>query len=208
MESTKPKPSSPASSQLPPPQFAYPERLCVYHAGTGRITFLACLKISTLFIFVFFGFVVTPAYFEKEGLSPTVLRTTLSAVIPLLFVAYTTSPFVSFVHMRIPPFARQSEDMLRRFVRKLPPDTELDVTSMSFIAKPRASRVKLSDLRPVSRRLGIVNLARDTAAENATRKWYMFRAVADFSAQPSSNTVRRAPWVWESIVDTIKKQQV
>jgi hypothetical protein len=53
---------------------AYGPKLCVYHAGTGRITFLACLKLSTLFIFTFFGFVVTPAYFEKEGLSPTVTR--------------------------------------------------------------------------------------------------------------------------------------
>ncbi|XXH05466.1 hypothetical protein Hte_011893 [Hypoxylon texense] len=202
---------------------AYPERLCVYHAGTGRITFLACLKISTLFIFVFFGFVVTPAYFDKEGLSPTVFRsqstvmptlltnpsTTLSAIVPLLFVAYTTSPFVSFVHLRLPPFARQSEDLLRRFAaRKLPPGAELDVTTMSLIAKPRASRVRVADLRRVSRRLGIVNLARDAAAENAARRWYMFRAVADFSAQPSANTVKRAPWVWESIVNRIEKGEV
>ncbi|KAI6083543.1 hypothetical protein F4821DRAFT_262793 [Hypoxylon rubiginosum] len=204
----KPKPSTEAVSQLPPPKFAFPERICVYHAGTGRITFLACLKISTLFIFVFFGFVVTPAYYEKEGLSPTVLRTTLSAIVPLVFVAYTTSPFVSFIHMRIPPFARQSEDMLRRFVRTLPPTTELDVTSMSFIAKPRASKVKLEDLYRVNRRLGIVNLARDTKAENAARRWYMFRAVGNFSAQPSSNTVTRASWVWESIMNTIKTRQV
>ncbi|KAI1762311.1 hypothetical protein GGR53DRAFT_422561 [Hypoxylon sp. FL1150] len=204
----KPKPNTEAVSQLPPPRFVFPERLCVYHAGTGRITFLACLKISTLFIFVFFGFVVTPAYFDKEGLSPTVVRTTLSAVVPLVFVAYTTSPFVSFIHMRIPPFARQSEDMLRRFVRTLPPATELDVTTMSFIAKPRVSKVKVSDLYRVNRRFGIVNLARDTAVENAARKWYMFRAVRDFSAQPSSNTVKRAPWAWESILSAIETQRL
>ncbi len=51
---------------------AFPERLCVYHAGTVRTTFLASLKLSTIFIFVFFGFVVTPAYFKKEGLSVTI----------------------------------------------------------------------------------------------------------------------------------------
>ncbi|OTA63995.1 hypothetical protein K449DRAFT_20802 [Hypoxylon sp. EC38] len=206
-ETTSPKSSTQATPKpRPPPQkFAYPEKLCIYHAGTGRITFLACLKISTLFIFVFFAFVVTPAYYDREGLSPTVLRTTLSAIAPLVFVGYTTSPFVSFIHMRLPPFARQSEDMLRRFIRTLPPHTELDITTMSFIAKPRTSHVKLSDLRPVSRRFGIVNLTRDTAAENATRKWYMFRAVGDFSAQ--SNTVKRAPWVWESIVNALEKQR-
>ncbi|KAF3057113.1 hypothetical protein GL218_06224 [Daldinia childiae] len=197
------KANATASPKPPTPRFAFPENLCVYHAGTGRITFLACLKISTLFIFAFFSFVVTPAYFDREGLSPTVLRTTLSAIIPLVFVAYTTSPFVSFIHMRLPPVARQSEDMLRRFARAIPANTELDITTMSFIAKPRVSRVKLSDLRPVSRRFGIVNLARDTAAENAARKWYRFRAVGDFNAQ--GNTATRAPWVWESILNAMQK---
>lgn len=38
------------------------------------MTFLACLKVSTLFIFTFFAFVVTPLYLEREGLSTTVLR--------------------------------------------------------------------------------------------------------------------------------------
>ncbi|KAL7620227.1 hypothetical protein AAE478_009220 [Parahypoxylon ruwenzoriense] len=196
--STPPKPSA--------PKFAYPEMLCVYHAGTGRTTFLACLKVSTLFIFTFFGFVITPACFEKEGLSPTVIRTSLSAIVPMVFVAYVTSPFVTFIHMRLPPFARQSEDMLRRFVRTIPPQTELDITTMSFIAKPRVSRVALSELQPVNRRLGIINYARDTAAENSKRKWYMFRAVGNFNVQ--HNTVSRAPWVWESIVNSIKRRQV
>ena len=126
---------------------------------------------------------------------------------PLVFVAYTTSPFVAFIHVRIPPFARQSEEMLRRFVKTIPPQTELEITTLSFIAKPRATTVMLSDLYPVNGRMGIVNLARDTAAENARRKWYMFRAVGNFAAYPGSNTARRTPWVWESIVNTIKKQR-
>ncbi|KAI1098582.1 hypothetical protein F4804DRAFT_120471 [Jackrogersella minutella] len=203
-ESTAPKPSTQANTTPPPQKFAFPERFCVYHAGTVKITFLACLKISTLFIFVFFGFVVTPAYYDREGLSPTVLRTTLSALIPLLFVSWTTSPFVSFIHLRLPPFARQSPDMLRRWAARLPPHTELDITTMSAIAKPRVSRVRVADLREVRRRMGIVNLARDAAAENAARKWYRFRAVADFAAQ--GNTAARAPWVWEGILDAVRKR--
>ncbi|KAI0548434.1 hypothetical protein F4679DRAFT_585605 [Xylaria curta] len=193
-----PKPST--------PNYTYPSNLCVYHAGTGRITFLASLKLSTLFIFAFFGFVVTPAYYSSEGLSPTVVRTALCAVVPLVFVAYTTSPFVTFIHMRLPMFARQSEDMLRRYVRTLPPQTELNITTMSVIAKPRVSTVKLSDLAPVSRRFGIVNLARDTASENATRKWYMFPAVGNFNAQRASGT-SKAPWVWDAIWNNINTKR-
>ncbi|RYP43941.1 hypothetical protein DL768_009538 [Monosporascus sp. mg162] len=184
---------------------AYPERLCIYHAGTGRTTFLACLKLSTLFIFAFFGFVVTPAYFDKEGFSVSVARTTASALVPLIFVAYTTSPFVSFIHIRLPPFARQSEEMLRRFVQNLPPKTELDITTMSFIAKPRLSKVAVSDLRAANKRLGIVNYTRDTAAENAARKWYMFPAVGNFSIQ--GNKMPRLPWVWEHVANTLARQR-
>ncbi|KAI3324834.1 hypothetical protein HD806DRAFT_493756 [Xylariaceae sp. AK1471] len=195
-----------AASKSIPPNHVYGPKLCVYHAGTGKTTFLACLKLSTLFIFAFFGFVVTPAYFEKEGISPTVARTVLSAIIPLVFVAYTTSPFVTFIHMRLPPFARQSEEMLRRYIRTLPPQTELEMTTMSFIAKPRLSMVKLSDLARVNRRFGIVNLARDTATENATRKWYMFPAVGNFNVQKTSGTAK-VPWVWDSIWNNITTRQ-
>ncbi|KAI0474633.1 hypothetical protein F4859DRAFT_481411 [Xylaria cf. heliscus] len=198
-QTTSTKASGPESvEKLPAPSYIYGSRLCVYHAGTARITFLACLKLSTLFIFAFFGFVVAPAYYDKDGLSPTVTRTALCAVVPLVFVAYTTSPFVTFIHMRLPPFARQSEEMLRRYARTLSPQTELEITTMSVIAKPRVSRVKLADLAPVNRRLGIVNLARDTAADNATRRWYMFSAVGNFNVQRASGT-SKAPWVWDAI---------
>ncbi|KAJ8126497.1 hypothetical protein O1611_g7140 [Lasiodiplodia mahajangana] len=186
---------------------AYGPKLCVYHAGTGKITFLACLKLTTLFVFAFFGFVVTPAYYRKEGLSPIVVRTSLCAVVPLVFVAYTTSPFVMFIHMRLPPFARQSEDILRRYVRTLSPQTELEITTMSFISKPRVSMVKLSELSPVNKRLGIVNMTRDTAVENAARKWYRFRAIGNFNVQRESGTIR-APWAWETIWNHVNARRL
>ncbi|KAI1752169.1 hypothetical protein F4782DRAFT_502213 [Xylaria castorea] len=199
--------STQATSKPPTPNYAYASKLCVYHAGTGRITFLASFKLLTLFIFAFYGFVVTPVYYKQEGLSPTLVRSALCAVVPLVFVAYTTSPFVTFIHMRLPPFARQSEDMLRRYVRTLSPQTELNITTMSIIAKPRVSTVKLSDLAPVSRRFGIVNLARDTVAENAGRKWYMFPAVGNFNAQRASGT-SKAPWVWDAIWNNVNTKRL
>ncbi|KAI1187659.1 hypothetical protein F5B17DRAFT_398748 [Nemania serpens] len=198
---TTPTPGAGATAKHTAPQpnnAVYGPNLCIYHAGTGKVTFLACLKLSTLFLFVFFGFVVTPAYYQKEGLSLTVAGTALCAVAPLVFVAYITAPFVTFIHMRLPPFARQSEGMLRRYVRTPPPQMELVITTMSLIAKPRSSTVKLRDLRPASKRFGIVNMTRDTTAENAARKWYMYRAVGNFNVQRASGT-SRAPWVWDEI---------
>ncbi|KAI5921119.1 hypothetical protein F4810DRAFT_385809 [Camillea tinctor] len=189
------------------PKRAYPERLCVYHAGTTRIMMVACLKVSTLFMFVFFVFVVTPLYIDKEGLdlSPNIVRSALSGIIPLAFVAYTTAPFVTFIHLRLPPYARQSKELLARFVKHLPPDTELEITTMNFLAKPRISKVKISDLKPSKSRFGLVSLTRDTKAENAKRKWYQPRAVGQFSVQ--SNTMPRVPWVWGETSKMINKRK-
>jgi hypothetical protein len=44
----------------------FPERLLVYHAGTGRSVFLGCLKVTTIFIFTFFTLVVVPTHFFAE----------------------------------------------------------------------------------------------------------------------------------------------
>lgn len=44
----------------------YPERLVIYHAGTGKTTFLACLKLTTIFTFAFFGLVATPGYLAAD----------------------------------------------------------------------------------------------------------------------------------------------
>ena len=41
-----------------------PERLIIYHAGTGRTTFMAMLKITTLFMGAFFCFIVAPSYIK------------------------------------------------------------------------------------------------------------------------------------------------
>ncbi|KAK8008533.1 hypothetical protein PG991_011084 [Apiospora marii] len=204
---TATKPAANNLKAAPERKYMYPERLCIYHAGTGRVTFLACLKLSTIFVFAFFGFVVTPTYIEKTGWGDTTLRTVAAAIGPLVIVGYLTSPFVSFMHLRLPPFARVSEEALRSFVRRLPTQaqaTELDITTMSAIAKPRVSKVRLSELRPASQRLGIVNYVRDTAAENATRKWYNFRAVGKFNVQ--HNKSPRVRGVWEEIAGMIAKQ--
>ncbi|KAI0505791.1 hypothetical protein F5B22DRAFT_491597 [Xylaria bambusicola] len=171
---------------------------CIYHAGALKITFLGWLKLTSLFLCAFFGFVVTPACYNKEGLSPTVARIAFCAVAPVVVVAYITSPFVTFIRVRLPPFARQSTEAARRYLQNSTSNPVLEITTMSFIAKPRTSVVRISDLVPVNKRFGLVNIARDTAADNAARKWYMFRAVGNFHV-PSQNNSER--WLWRSTWD-------
>ena len=131
---------------------------------------------------------------------------------PLFFVAYTTAPFVTFVHVRLPPWARQSKEMLQRFVEGLDnptkaPSMELELTTMSFLSKPRVSRVAVSELRPTSARFGIVNYTRDVAAQNAARPWYHFPAVANFSIQTNRTTRGNNPWLWNVVAEFIAKQR-
>ena len=38
------------------------EKLLIYHGGTGRTTFLAMIKVTTLFVSAFFCFAVVPSY--------------------------------------------------------------------------------------------------------------------------------------------------
>ncbi|KAM5355189.1 hypothetical protein ACJ41O_001835 [Fusarium nematophilum] len=196
-------------------EYELPERLIIYHAGTGRTTFLAMVKITTLFLGAFFCFIVAPSYIKAEKPEWETASVVLCGIIPIFFVAYTTSPFVTHIHVHLPPYARTSRAILERFVRTLPPSTPLTLTTMSAISKPRYSSLQAGDLEPARRRLGLVNYVRDTAEENTKRRWYMFRAVGRFYVQDKRPRVRVRyekkkdkvdGWIWDAIKERIDKR--
>ncbi|KAF4991621.1 hypothetical protein FGRMN_7740 [Fusarium graminum] len=215
-------------------EFELPEKLIIYHGGTGRITFMAMLKITTLFLGAFFCFIVTPSYvkadkpewvtasgkFTQHPMDKTPQLTTpvvLCGIVPIIFVAYITSPFVTHIHVHLPPYARTSRPILERFVKTLPPSTPLTLTTMSAISKPRYSSIQAGDLSPVRRRFGLINYVRDTKEENAKRKWYNFRAVGKFYIQDKRPTTRVRyqkktdkvdGWIWDSIKERIDKRAI
>ncbi|KAL7802142.1 hypothetical protein V8C44DRAFT_345847 [Trichoderma aethiopicum] len=199
------------------------ERLLIYHAGTGRITFLAMVKVTTLFLGAFFTFIVVPGYVKAEKSEWEILGVALCGLIPLIFVAYTTSPFTTQIYIHLPPAARTSRPALERFIHgALPPSTELTLTTMSAIAKPRYSTMQLGHLRPAKRRFGIVNYVRDAEgaiAENETRKWYNLRALTKFGVQEVRTDLKKKKkakgtkirdlteaWIWDAVKDKIAKR--
>ncbi|KAL7949682.1 hypothetical protein V8C42DRAFT_311635 [Trichoderma barbatum] len=197
------------------------ERLLIYHAGTGRITFLAMVKVTTLFLGAFFTFVVVPGYVKAEKPEWETVGVALCGLIPLFFVAYTTSPFVSHIYIHLPPAARTSRPVLERFIHALPPSTELTLTTMSAIAKPRFSTMQTGHLSPANRRFGIVNYVRDAEgaiAENDTRKWYNLRAMTKFGVQEVRVDKKKVKgkkgkdltesWIWDAVKDKIEKRAV
>ncbi|KAH7179349.1 uncharacterized protein B0J16DRAFT_346690 [Fusarium flagelliforme] len=192
--------------------FELPERLIIYHGGTGRTTFMAMLKITTLFLGAFFCGIVAPSYVKAEKPEWVTASIILCGIVPIFFVGYITSPFVTHIYIRLPPYARTSRPILERFVKTLPPTTPLTLATMSAISKPRYSSVQAGDLSPVRRRFGLVNYVRDTTEENAQRKWYMFRAVGKFYVQDAKPTTRVRyqkkkdkvdGWIWDSIKERI-----
>ncbi|KAK3300522.1 uncharacterized protein B0H64DRAFT_17600 [Chaetomium fimeti] len=189
----------------------YPERLIIYHAGTARTTFIACLKVTTLFVFGFFDMIMTPAYITAGQPLLNTAGVALCGLIPAAYVAWSTTPFVAAVHLHLPPYARWSRAILERFARTAPPNTRLDVTTMSLIGKPRVSSMVLSDLRPAPpasarARLGTVNFVRDTALADAQRKWWRFRAVANFNVQEGVEDTVKTGWVWRDVREGIVKR--
>ncbi|KAJ4297278.1 hypothetical protein N0V88_004196 [Collariella sp. IMI 366227] len=178
-----------------PPGSTYPERLIIYHAGTGKTTFLACLKVTTLFIFGFFDMIMTPAYISAGETLTKTAGIALCGLVPALYVAWSTTPFVAAIHLHLPPYARHSQAILERFSRTAPPNTRLDVTTMSLIGKPRVSSMVLSDLRPALENSkethhGTVNYVRDTRIVDKGRKWWRFRAVRGFNILEGRGNVK------------------
>jgi hypothetical protein len=129
----------------------------------------------------------------------------LCGTIPMVVVAYLSSPFVNYIHLVLPTFARTSRDLMLRYSKNPPKDAMLDITTMNFIGKPRVSRVYISDLRPMKQRLGIVNYVRDTKVINKSRSWWMGRAVRVFGVHSGAGKVRGGE-AWENIARRINSK--
>jgi hypothetical protein len=117
---------------------------------------------------------------------------------------------VTNVHIRLPTFARQSRDLLERWAKAgIPASTPLQVTTMSFIGKPRVSTMTLRDLVPARQRFGLVNYVRgDVEEENRRRKWYMFRAVERFHVIPGGDRRLQAGFVWGEVERQVRETPI
>ncbi|KAF0326633.1 hypothetical protein GQ607_006251 [Colletotrichum asianum] len=180
---SKPATASPGST----PQLL-PERLLVYQAGTGRIGFVAGLKITTIFVAAVFALVWEPAMLRSDDVSVAqITAASTCALIPFAYVAYFSAPFVTHVFLRLPPAARSSRALLERYVRALPATAQLEVGTLGLAGRPRATLVSAADLRAVPADAGfretrarLVTHTRDVADLMARKKWYHYRPVSLF----------------------------
>ncbi len=144
---------------------------------------------------------------SKSKSTPNTPPVLLCGTLPFLIVRRATSPFVAYVHLRLPTYARQSQDLLERYAKNLPKDAELDITSLTSLGRPRVSRMPVSALAPVSRSqrwLGVENFTRSSEELMAGRRWWAGKPMANFSIRGGSSRCKEA-WVWDLVVASIKK---
>lgn len=182
----------------------YPTRLLVYHAGTGRTVFIGCLKVTTIFLFGFFSLIVAPAQLAAPTLPYwRFISTIATGILPLLFVSWTTAPFVTYVHLRLPQFARFSKEMLTRYLRTLPKSGELDITTITLIGRPRVQRLQFGDLKAVQPRiLDVANFKTDKV--DTTRPWWAGKGQKAYAVGTAKGKSREG-WAWDVVAEAIRK---
>jgi len=190
-------------------RLGYPERLLIHHAGIGRTVFLGCTKITTLFLFTFSSLFIAPTYYySPSGPDWAAAAIAVGGAIPLLFVGYTTKPFVSYVHIRLPIFARQSQEQLLRWSKNIAPETEIDMTTMRLYGLPRVSRMQVADLHKRKRSaLSVANLACVPGRSDFGKKrpWWAGKELTRFYVG-NHELKGRESTIWPNVLEAIRSR--
>ena len=169
-----------------------PERILVYHPGVGKIAFVGCMKVTACFLFAAnlalagptaIGRTQDPAWNALAGMSITLSMVLMLnpvqgialGAIPMIFVSRTAAPFVAFVHIRPPLWARRSRRDLMRFFSAggIPPSTEVDLTTIGALGRSRVSRIPFGELWPTRSRFGIQNIVRKSDNDTTIKRpWW------------------------------------
>ena len=105
------------------------------------------------------------------------LKVVGASAVPLMYVMYYASPFVAYIHIKLPIFARRSREQLLKWAQSIPSTTELEMTTIKSYGSLRTTRMPISELRPTKARFGIENLARvsrsmERTSNGSKRPWW------------------------------------
>lgn len=125
--------------------------------------------------------------------------------VPMLFVSYTAAPFVNFVHLALPVFARRSRDQTLQYAKSLPPTATLYINTMKFTTIPRHTEVRVGDL------IADKSLSRPVSFRNqnpASLPWWKGKTLRQFYAAEKSKPGRASatfyPELWEHVYRQIQ----
>lgn len=89
----------------------------------------------------------------------------------MAFVSYTTGPFVNQVMLVLPRAAKQSPDVMNKYLQNISPDTKLSIETMKLNFWPRRTEVAVKDLALTSDKLRPVTF-RHTRPKNEDCPWW------------------------------------
>ncbi|KAJ9489578.1 hypothetical protein VN97_g3662 [Penicillium thymicola] len=129
-----------------------------------------------------------------------------AGALPMIFVSYTAAPYVNFIHLALPAFARKSREAAVQYAKDLPPTAVLYLTSMRFNTIPRQTTVRLGDLVPFKDALRPVTFQN---LNPSPQRWWQGRAPTQFytgtHSKPGRQTSAFFPELWNGIYQQIQK---
>ena len=125
----------------------------------------------------------------------------------MLYVMYYSAPFVAYVHIKLPIFARRSREQLLKWAQDIPPTTEIDLTTIKSYGSLRISRMPISELHPTKARFGIQNLVRVPHFSSTKKKpwWAPKERNLFFVGNERRKTVETA--VWQKALENMRNVQ-
>ncbi|OAX82383.1 hypothetical protein ACJ72_03269 [Emergomyces africanus] len=183
------------------------EEVLIYHAGTGKIAFIGMMRITTLLIFSVSCLVVAPAFYYSGDfpwyIAPAIV---IGGSLPMLFVLYTTAPFVNLIYLTLPHAARQTRQRTQFYIKDVPRNAILNIETMKLNFYFRKTQVALSDLMPgrsAFRPMNFINTNPTPQPWWKGNNAYFYAPVKTrLSSKPTS---KYFPEVWEGVFAKIKQ---
>ncbi|KAL4929116.1 uncharacterized protein BDV17DRAFT_291113 [Aspergillus undulatus] len=183
-----------------------PEKILIYHGGTGRTLFLGMLRITTIFLFGVSCLVVAPAFMTDEFPSYLGPAIVIGGSLPMLFVAYTSAPYVNFVHLALPISVRRSREQAVQYAKQLPPTAILYLNTMRFNTIPKVTEVRLGNLIPDKSPIRPVSFRNKNPS---LRPWWRGKSLQQFftaeKSKPGKPSGTFHPELWEHVYKQIQE---
>ncbi|GKZ20757.1 hypothetical protein AbraIFM66951_003058 [Aspergillus brasiliensis] len=207
------EPLAPRNTQLSPSKHAKltfrkgpPEKIVVYYSGKGKTAVVGTLKLISVLIFGVSCFLLAPAFASSDEhpwyLAPAIA---IGGTLPMIFILFTTAPFVVYVHVAIPAFARRSRETMIEYVKNLPPTATLYMTTIRPTSLPQQTEVRLGDL---VRNKSLLRPITFTNSKPAPSPWWAGKTpqhfYTDAKAQRSTQSPNYFPALWENVYKQIQ----
>ncbi|KAL8940298.1 MAG: hypothetical protein Q9216_002884 [Gyalolechia sp. 2 TL-2023] len=161
--------------------------------------------MTTVFVFAFSVAVIAPAQYNLPDAPVWVPFAVIACgAIPMLVVMRATAPFVTYVHLQVPFYARRSREHLSSFLEKVPQNTEIDLTTIGNFGWPHVYRMRMAELRKAKHMFSAANLRRVplTSSKPSRRPWWKGDLPMKFYVGNERVRVRGStPWqrVWQQL---------